>query len=251
MGGDQTFDSNDPSSRVVTPMAYSWTIGEAEAAPITLVTLPAGYTIGRINSVTINATGNVVMGGYAQKVKISKEQIPLAYSWKTGTATQITTPLPAESTSGTIRSVAINAGGKAIMGGKANKGDVLTSFPLAYSWNTGETTASQITTALPGGTLEGLLYSVAIDAAGNAVMGGQAFKDDLSIYIPLAYSWNTGDASTIETPPPYHEYPVGSLRSVAITSDGKAIMGGYSYYLTPNTGGAFLGGAFYQQPFQQ
>ena len=227
------------------PLAYSLADGATEATQITLPTLPTEYTGPGLQSVAINADGNAVMVGEAKND--DGNQIPLAYSWKTGTATRITTDLPAESTSGYLTSVAINAAGNAVMAGGARNADDSDYIPLAYSWKNADAAASQITIpAMPAGYTIGTITSVATDAAGNAVMVGKASKADYSVQIPLTYSWNTGDASAIETPPPYHEYPIGALSSVAITSDGKAIMGGSAIFAAPNTGGAF-----HQQPFQQ
>ena len=232
------------------PLAYRLADGATVATQITLPTLPTEYTGAGLQSVAINADGNAVMVGWAKND--DGNQIPLAYSWKTGTATRITTDLPAGYTNGALYSVATDASGNAVMVGRASNTDSTTSIPLAYSWKNADAAASQITIpAMPSGYTIGTITSVATDAAGNAVMVGKAYNDDISARIPLAYSWKTGDASAIETPPPYPEYPVGTLGSVAITSDGKAIMGGYSIFAAPNTGAAFPGGAFHQQPFQQ
>ena len=311
MGGEA--ENDDFTAQIL--LAYSWTNGDTAATRITMP-FPTGYTNGEIDSVAINDDGNAVIVGQAWKIDIDfpVAYIPLAYSWTgAAAATQITTDLPAEGPAGGLSSVAINAAGKAVMVGWAvdDAGKVSTKrFPLVYSWTAGEAKATRITAALPAGDAKGSLTSVAINADGNAVMGGVTAKfrygaspreplayslalgateatqitveppaestgvllvsvaidtagnavmaghADITISgstktIPLAYSWNTGDASAIETPPPYPEYPIGYLYSVAITADGKAIMGGYSYYVTPNTGGAFPGGAFPGGAFQQ
>ena len=243
VGAQGSIDSN------TIPLAYSWNTGDAAASQITTA-LPAEHPRGSLSSVAINTAGNAVMVGYARTADITA-LTPLTYSWNTGdaAASQITTALPTGSTAGEIKSVAINDAGNAVMGGYARTADITALTPLTYSWNTGDPAASQITTALPTGYPYGSLNSVAINADGNAVMGGYATNAD-GDQPPLAYSWKTGDASAIETPPPYHEYPAGALDSVAINADGKAIMGGRAIFAAPNTGAAFPGGDFTQPPLQ-
>ena len=204
------------------PMAYSWTAGAAEATQITLPDLPAGYPEGDLYSVAINAAGNAVMGGGASKANYS-DQIPLAYSWTAGAATQITTPLPAEYAEGHLYSVAINTAGNAVMGGYAQTGSNFYRAPLAYSWTTGD--ATRITTDLPDGYTDGKIKSVAINDNGNVIMAGGASTE--YSYIPMAYSWKTGKAKRITTTLPSGS-PNGELFSAAVNADGNAIMGGQS-----------------------
>ena len=98
--------------------------------------------------------------------------------------------------------------------------------------------------ALPTGSTNGVLWSVAVNSSGNVIMGGSALNAD-GKWAPLAYEWmGSSDASVIETPPPQLNYRGGSLFSVAINTDGTAIMGGYSTYVAPPTGGAAAGGSF-------
>ena len=231
------------------PVAYSWNTGDLAATQIT-TDLPAGYARGGLVSVAINDNGLAVMGGDANKVVGPTDTIALAYSWTNGAATRITTGLPARYDFATIKSVAVNSSGNAVMVGMTRDSTEFSQFPLAYSWTNGAASATRITTP-PGDSSDVLgLNSVAINDNGLAVMVGDFGGQGAPPIFPMVYSWKAGDAIAIETPPRYHEYAEEFLYSVAITADGKAIIGGKGKYIAPNTGGAFPGGAFYQQPFQ-
>ena len=227
-------DAKNDDDTAQIPLAYSWTTGDAEATQIT-TPLPTGYTYANISSVAINAAGNAVMVGGAQNTDGSS-RILLAYRLDNGAteATPITSlDMPAGYTYGSLNSVAINDDGNAVMVGNAWKIDndfPVDMIPLAYSWTTGAATATQITTDLPAEGPAGKLYSVAINAAGNAVMVGYD-RDDAGKFwtkqFPLVYSWTAGEAKatriTAASPAGYEK---GVLYSVAINADGNAVMGG-------------------------
>lgn len=194
---------------------------------VTPLTLTGGgiATSGEITSVSINGSGNGIIGGQDQTGSTPPAYAALVSS--SGSVTPLTLT-GGMTTNGIVNTVAINAFGNGILGGQ----DFTGSQP-AYAALVSPS-GSVTPLALTGGGIatSGEILSVAIDASGNGILGGQDQTGSQPAYaalftssgavIPLTFTGGMATSGWIDSValprslmeiilPLFHFIPTGSL----------------------------------------
>lgn len=170
-------------------------------------------TTGSIVSTAINGAGHGIIGG----ADTTNSELYAALVSPAGVATSLTYTGSVVPTlnGGTIYSVAINSAGSAIIGGIDNS-SMATTIPYVAL-----VSPSGVATALTGSGIPvtpGTIFSVAMNDAGNAIIGG--FANTSAIYAAVISP--AGEATAVTGAPT----GAGSIQSVAINSSGTGIIGG-------------------------
>lgn len=207
------------------------TTGTATAIPLTLTGgLPVS---GNISSVSINSSGNGIIGGrdLTGGTLSSPAYAALVYP-SSSTVTRLSLGFDMD-TSGNITSVAINNSGNWMIGGQDLSSTV--SQP-AYASLFSSGTVHQL--AL--GTMSGIVNSVAINNSGNGIIGGQ--YNTMSSSPAFAFLVDSsGDLTPISLGSLMD--PNGTVSTVAINDAGSGMIGGqdgngnaYAALFIPSTG---------------
>ena len=191
--------------------------------PLIPLTFPGVVATGGIvNSVAINESGNCLIGG-----QVHSGSVPAYVASVSAHSTEVT-PLTLTggiATTGSISSVAINTSGRGIIGGQD-----LTGSQPAYAALVSPSGAVTPLGLTGGGiATNGEILSVAIDASGNGIIGGQDLTGSQPAYaalftssgtvIPLTFSGGmatNGWINSVALPlssilPLFHFIPTGSL----------------------------------------
>ena len=199
-----------------------------------VVTTQIGSSYSMINSVAVDSTGNIIVGGYSNNgtynvFTLARYTSAGVLDTTFGAGGVITSPIGV--TNSSINSIAIAAGGKIVVGGYSSDGNNL-NFTVARYRSDGilDCTFGSCGVASHIGVSSSSVSSLVIDSVGKIVAGGYS-SDGSNVNFTIArYSasgaldstFGTGGVVT-STPQTY-----SSINSIALTSNGKIVAGGLS-----------------------
>ncbi len=184
--------------------------------------LPDGLSTPVFSSLAMNSSGKTIIIGTA--TDSDSEPVPLVYRLDSFSSSPIyiPTPLPSESLSATMSSVAIDSSGNAVIVGSAYINDE--NVPIAYTLNNEDSSSTLIIPSIPEGFARGELVNVAINSSGDSIMGGYV-RNSESIPFPLTYTLTEGSSTpTLIFPSIPDDFNYGSIGDVSIASSGTALL---------------------------
>ncbi len=197
---------------------------------------PAGLVMA--NNMTVQSNGEIIQVGQAADPTTHNTDIALvrytasgALDTSFGTGGVVLTPLTTGAGAPTASDVLVDSQGRiVVVGGDGSHFELLrytSSGQLDSTFGNG----GLVTTPVPGATSSGVATTVALDAAGDIIVGGSAYSSQFGFFAPL-FRYSTG--GTLDTSfglggMAFANFPtatITTINSLLVESDGSILVGG-------------------------
>ncbi len=197
---------------------------------------PAGLVMA--NSMTVEANGKIIQIGQATDPTTHVSDLALvryntdgSLDTSFGNGGVVLTPLTTGAGAPTASDVLVDSQGRIVIAGGDGSHFELARYTSSGQLDSTFGTAGLVTTAIPGTNSSGVATTVALDAAGNILVGGSAYSTQFGFFAPLfRYSANgTLDTSFGLSGMAFADFPTASIdtiNSLLVESDGNILVGG-------------------------